>query len=136
MRIKLQPGAIMPKQATKNAACYDLYSMEDYDLYPGEWKKIATGVHFQLPYSMVATLSHRSGMNSKQGIQAYGRIDPDYRGEVFATLFNNSPDLVRIKKGDRIAQVEFHRCWFPSFEVVDSLTHTKREDGGHGSTGR
>jgi dUTP pyrophosphatase len=135
MRIKLLEGAVMPKQATKNAACYDLYATMDVIIYPSMWEMVGTGVCFELPYGIVGTVSHRSGMNSKKGVQAYGRIDPDYRGEVHVTLYNNSLDPLMIRKGDRFAQIEFHQCWFPAFEVVNELNETKRGEGGYGSTG-
>lgn len=136
MRIKLQEGATMPKQSTKNAAGYDLYAMRDDTIYAGCFKKVPIGVHMEIPIGIVGTISHRSGMNSKQGIQAYGRVDADYRGEVSITLFNGDGRALEIKKGDRIAQVVFVKIWSPSLEEAEELSETKRSSGGHGSTGR
>lgn len=135
MRIMLQEGATEPLRATRNAACYDLYANEDKRIMPNSYEKVATGVHFELPSGICGTISHRSGMNSKQGIQAFGRIDPDYRGEIFITLFNDGKRVLMVRRGDRVAQVMFAQFWAPSFEVVESLTETKRGGGGHGSTG-
>ena len=136
MRVKLQEGAIMPVRATKNAACYDLFSLETVSIHPGTRKKIRTGVHIELPMNMEATVSHRSGVNTKLGGFAFGRIDSDYRGEIFVTLFNLDSDRpIRIEKGKRFAQMKIAEFWAPILVEVDTLSETKREEGGYGSTG-
>lgn len=138
MQIKLQPGAKMPQRMTKHAAGYDLCANESVMIPHGCHAKIATGVHFDIENGTVGTISHRSGMNTKQGIQAYGRVDADYQGEVFVTLFNcDSSRPVIIEKGDRIAQIVFTEYRVVSFEVVEEFAFkTERGGDGFGSTGR
>ena len=135
MRIKLQEGAEIPKQSTKNAAGYDICALRAGTIYAGCHKKIPTGVHMEIPIGIVGTISHRSGMNSKHGLQAYGRVDADYRGEISVTLMNTGDRPYRYEKGDRIAQVVFVQIWSPVLEEVKELSVTKRGGGGHGSTG-
>lgn len=140
MRIKLQEGAYKPERSTSGSVGYDLRSIEDVLLYPDTYTVVHTGVHVEIPTNIAGIISHRSGLNSNQGIQAYGTADPDYRGELKVTLFNNNPTesgrVYQIKKGDKIAQIVFTKVWCPTLEVVDSLNETKRGECGHGSTGR
>ena len=65
-----------------------------------------------------------------------GTIDSDYRGEIFVTMYtvgNREPQVVR--NGDRIAQMVVGVRADVSVEIADSLGHTDRGEGGHGSTG-
>lgn len=136
MNISLDHGAVVPEKATKNSAGYDLFSKESCIIPAGCHRKINTGVRMEIPPGIAGTISHRSGMNSKQGVQAYGRVDADYRGPVMVTLFNADPSKeVRIKAGDRIAQLVLVQIWNPTLTVVDKLSETVRGEGGHGSTG-
>jgi dUTP pyrophosphatase len=64
-----------------------------------------------------------------------GTIDPDYRGELKVLMQNTGSEPVSIRRGDRIAQLIFARFESPSVEEVDSLSETKRGEGGFGSTG-
>jgi dUTP pyrophosphatase len=137
MNIRLQEGAVMPKRGSKLAAGYDLCAYKSVVIPAGTQKKIPTGVHIQMPSSIDGTISHRSGMNSKQGVLIYGVIDPDYIGELKVTMFNCHPSKsVIVEVGDRIAQVVFREHWIPSLTVVSLLKGTERGAGGHGSTGR
>jgi len=137
MFITLDEGAKVPKKATRNSAGYDLFSLEEGVIPPGSYKKFNTGVHMEIPQGIVGTISHRSGMNSKQGVQAFGQIDPDFRGAVAVTLFNADPAKeVRVSKGDRIAQFVLVQIWNPVLSVVESLAPSERGTSGHGSTGR
>ncbi len=57
------------------------------------------------------------------------------RGEVGVILMNRGPNVLVLKRGDRVAQavvVPVKRC---VFEVVPFLSDTERGDGGFGSTG-
>ena len=137
MRISLDHGAVVPEKATKNSAGYDLCSTESCIIPAGCHKKINTGVRVEIPPGIVGTISHRSGMNSKQGVQAYGRVDSDYRGPIMVTLFNcDTSREVRVSPGDRIAQIVFVQIWNPVLSVVEELSGTVRGTSGHGSTGR
>ena len=137
MRVKLDDGAVVPTKGTQNSAGYDVCSIESILIPPGTHSKIHTGVYLEIPHGSCGILSHRSGMNSKQGAQVYGVIDSDYRGEVMITMFNSDPNHeIRVSPGDRVAQLRIVEVQTHTFEVVDELTVTKRGEGGHGSTGR
>lgn len=50
-------------------------------------------------------------------------------------LINHSKTPFKINSGDRIAQMVFVKVEKPEFIHVDTLTDTKRGDGGFGHTG-
>lgn len=136
MDIILKPGAVRPKRMTKHAAGYDLCAFKGATIPSKQRCKVPTGVHFAIPVGYVGTISHRSGMNTKQGIQAYGRVDSDYQGEVFVTLFNTGDKPVRVEDGDRIAQIVFTKHEVVTFTEVEEFSFkTERGQDGFGSTG-
>lgn len=80
----------------------------------------------------------RSGVALKRGLlvaNAPGTIDSDYRGVAGVIIYNSTPFLNKIEKGERIAQ------FVPSFapkiliESDEIITITDRGVDGFGSTG-
>jgi dUTP pyrophosphatase len=65
-----------------------------------------------------------------------GTIDSDYRGEIKILLINLSGELQVIQHGDRIAQMVVQKVEKISWQQVDILTETSRNEGGFGSTGK
>ena len=130
-------GAKRPRHATRGSAGYDLASTKSLSIAPGCHAKVPTGIRMEIPRGEVGTISHRSGMNAKQGAQCYGRIDSDYIGEIFITIFNADPNnTIVIEDGDWIAQIVFVKIAHHIFEEVSSLYKSGRGENGHGSTGR
>ena len=64
-----------------------------------------------------------------------GTIDADYRGEVGIVLVNTSNHPVRIKDGERIAQMIIAKHETIEWEAVEELPSTERGEGGFGHTG-
>jgi dUTP pyrophosphatase len=68
-------------------------------------------------------------------------IDSDYRGEIKLCLRNLNIESVRVKAGDRVAQVVCSPVFCPKIHIMDSdewnspLNKTLRGEGGFGSTG-
>lgn len=63
-----------------------------------------------------------------------GIVDPDYRGELFAVLFNRSQYIIPVTHGDRVVQgvlLRFEQAIIQEEKVDD----TERGEGGFGSTG-
>ena len=132
---KLHPEAKIPFSATGHAAGFDLYSVEDTILEPGETKAIGTGLSLELPEGTVCFFWDRSGMGFK-GIHRFaGVIDSDYRGEYKVILFNSTKEPFKIEKGDRIAQAVIQDYYTPEFTEKDDLTDTERGEGGFGASG-
>jgi dUTP pyrophosphatase len=139
-RLPSNPDLPLPERATEGAAGYDLRSAEeDFDLEPGVPRAVATGLRMELPHGVEGQVRPRSGLALRHAVtvpNAPGTIDPDYRGEVKVPLLNLGPDPVRIRRGDRIAQLVIARFETPEVEEVESLGESTRGEGGFGSTGR
>lgn len=135
---KLDNKAIIPNYQTKGAAGFDLYSIEDVVLNPGERKLIKTGLAFEIEYGYEVQIRPRSGLAYKYGITVLnspGTIDSDYRGEIKVLLINHSDEAFNIKKGDRIAQAVLAKVIQADIIEVKELSVTTRGDKGFGSTG-
>jgi dUTP pyrophosphatase len=135
---KLHPKAKLPFKATTGSAGFDLYTLKNVLLQPGQWKAVRTGLAFQLPSGYVMFLMPRSGVARKLGINlinSVGVLDSDYRSECILLLHNNSNKAVYIPAGWRIAQAVIVKLPEIYFKEVNELDKTERGAGGFGSTG-
>lgn len=149
---RLSTEAVAPERGSENAACFDLFALEDVEFGPGEIKLVKTGWACEVPKGCRTNLYVRSSTPIKKGFilaNSVGIIDNDYRGELMVQLMNvKTTDAVRlkdtavftknrIKKGQKIAQLEVVLNTGPEVKVVevDELSDTKRGAGGFGSTG-
>ncbi len=137
---RLDTGLPIPSYAHPGDAGADLYAAEDVELLPGERAVVGTGVAIALPDGFAAFVHPRSGLAAKLGVtlvNAPGTVDAGYRGEIRVTLLNtDTKDAVRLKRGDRIAQLVIQRVEKAAFYEVDRLPGSARGTGGFGSTGR
>jgi dUTP pyrophosphatase len=134
---KLKEDVKLPVYSTDGSAGLDLFSAEEVEIPAGQWKLVGTGISIELPDGFEAQVRPRSGLALK-GITVLntpGTIDPDYRGEVKVILFNVSDQNFKVEKGMKIAQLVISKFERVKVEVVDSLSDTKRGEGGFGSTG-
>lgn len=124
---------LLPERATKNSVGYDFKSPEDVDIKPHVSVLIDSKVACDFSSNLWLGIYGRSSFIKKGLINplGVGVIDSDY----FATgntikiaIYNNSDEVVTIKKGDAIAQGIFH-----SVNVGDDIVTTERI-GGFGST--
>jgi dUTP pyrophosphatase len=135
---KVNEDAKIPTRGSKGAAGYDLSSIEEVSIAPGERAMIDTGIIIEVPSDCYARVAPRSGLAAKCGIDVLaGVIDSDYRGNIKVILQNNGSTNVDIYKGDRIAQLIFERIYTPDITEasVEDLVATERGEGGFGSTG-
>jgi dUTP pyrophosphatase len=134
-RIDPESDIELPLYMTPGAAGFDLPAAQGAELWPGETKKIGTGLRFELPGHLEMQIRPRSGL-SKLGVQAFlGTIDSDYRGEVCVLLHNCGHERFQVKKGDRIAQGVISPVARVRFELSDEISATERGEGGFGHTG-
>ena len=136
---RLDPDAILPERAHPGDAGFDLRSIEDIEVGPGERVMVRTGLAVAIPDGHAGLVLPRSGLASKHGLtlaNAPGLIDSGYRGEVICSVVNLDPhESVKIARGDRIAQLvvlevpELRPRW------VDELPPSSRGERGFGSTG-
>lgn len=136
MKIKLDPGAILPTKGHEYDAGYDLYAMNDGIVRAGGGCSFDTGVHFALNPFSCGLIKSRSSLNVKHNITAEGVIDSGYRGSIVVKLLNHGDSDYRVNKGDRIAQLLVVPVLDPPLMVVDELDETERGCGGFGSTGK
>ena len=138
-RLPANPDLPLPSRATPHAAGYDVRSAEDnFVLAPREIRLVSTGLEMELPDGMECQVRPRSGLALRHGVtlpNSPGTIDPDYRGELRIILQNNGAEPVSFARGDRIAQLVFHRFSAPEVIEASELGDTARGEDGFGSTG-
>jgi len=131
----------LPRYMTPQAAGMDICAAVDEDavIAAGRIALLPTGFALALPPGYEAQIRPRSGLAVKHGIgliNSPGTIDADYRGEVKIALINLGPAEVRIRRGDRIAQMIVQKVEQARLEEVPVLDATERNSGGFGHTGR
>lgn len=151
LKVKLDPGALMPTRAHSTDAGLDLYAPVDVVVPPccGEsigngsvvfvkagMAVIDTGVHLGIPAGYVGMIKSKSGLNVKHNITSEGVIDAGYTGSMVVKLYNHGNTKVRIEKGQKISQLVIMPIITPDLELADSLEETERGNGGFGSTGK
>ena len=137
---RLDPKAALPERAHPGDAGFDLRSIEDVEVGPGERAMVRTGVAVAIPDGHAGLVLPRSGLASKQGLtlaNAPGLIDSGYRGELICSVVNLDPhESVKIARGDRIAQLVVVEVPERRPGWVDELPPSSRGESGFGSTGR
>ena len=139
IRVKrLHAKARLPERATEGATGYDLYACLDEPLEVGpEPVRVPTGLAIESSPGIDVQIRPRSGLSSKGVMVTLGTIDSDYRGELLVTMYALPYRQAHVvHDGDRIAQMVVARAEHPRLEVVEDLSATARDAGGHGSTGR
>lgn len=131
-------SAIALTQAHSGDAGWDLYSNEDVDIPAGETVKVHTGIAVALPDGTFGGIYARSGLATKNGLRpanCVGVCDSKYRGEYIVPLHNDSVQLQKVRKGDRIAQFIVQPYIPCSCSIVNTLEDTERGHKGFGSSG-
>ena len=126
-------------RATKDSAGYDFRAPEDYELKPGEWVTIDTGIRFDdstrttILSRWVMFILPRSGLARDYGFKlatTVSVIDMDYRDNITITISVDKP--YKLMKGERFAQ----GIIVPFGTFVGEVEPDTIRQGGHGSTGR
>lgn len=130
-------GAKAPVKSHPDDAGYDCATPEPVTLAPGAVTKVPLGFCLEVPEGGYCQVAPRSGMASRGVWPVGGVIDPGYRGEVVALLYNSTGEEVRFDAGDRVCQLLFHAILVnvTRFRKVLALTPSLREGSGLGSTG-
>ena len=136
MKIVLDKGAIIPTRAPETDAGLDIYARERKLIRANSSAVFDTGVHVELPSGTVGMLKSKSGLNIKHGLTSEGVIDVGYTGSICVKLYNLSPKDYIVEAGDKISQLVILPIVAPNLDLVDTLEHTERGNGGFGSTGR
>ncbi len=136
---RLDPDVPLPAYAHPGDAGADLVTTVDVELGPGERALVPTGLGIALPDGYVGLVHPRSGLAARHGLSIVntpGTVDAGYRGEVQVLLVNlDASTPVRLRRGDRVAQLVVQRVERATFTEVDALPASQRGNGGYGSTG-
>lgn len=135
---KLNSEARVPTMANPGDAAFDLYSIQDCILRPGEKKLVSTGLALEIPDGYEGQVRPRSGLAIQNGVTTLntpGTIDSGYRGEIRIILINQGDENFHIERGMRVAQLAIRPVPQVQFVEVDELKDSKRGDRGFGSTG-
>jgi dUTP pyrophosphatase len=131
----------LPHYATPGSSGMDIRAAieETLVLEAGKVAMVPTNLKAEIPEGYEIQVRPRSGLAAKHGIgvlNSPGTVDSDYRGEIKIILFNFSNEPFEIKRGERIAQLVIGKVIQAEIEETDSLTETKRGEGGFGHTGK
>lgn len=134
-------GLPLPDYATAGSAGFDLRAAIDEALWlaPGARALVPTGIRLAIPAGYEGQVRARSGLALRNGLalpNAPGTIDSDYRGEIGVLLVNLGDRPVRLRRGDRIAQLVIAPVARARIVETDALPGSDRAGGGFGSTGR
>jgi dUTP pyrophosphatase len=136
--IRLDSRALPPRRAREGDAGFDLFTVEDVTLSPGQRSSVGTGIALALPFGTAGLVLPRSGHAARHGISLAngpGLIDAGYRGEIRVLLINHGAEMVTFTVGDRIAQLVVIDLAEVAMVETTELTPSDRGDGGFGSTG-
>jgi dUTP pyrophosphatase len=136
---RLHPDAVLPGYARAGDAALDLSANADVEIGPGERALVPTGLAVAIPEGFAGLVLPRSGLASRHGLtlsNSPGLIDAGYRGEIACAMVNLDPrSPVRVRRGDRIAQLLLVAVPDASPEWAEDLPASERGEGGFGSTG-
>ncbi len=133
---QLSPEAKLPSYAHPGDVGLDLYSLEDYELKPGEHHIFFLGFALEFANGYAGIVKDK-GSIAKAGLHTMGGVyDAGYRGEYNIHLVNLSNRSYAIKTGDKIAQLIIYPVAIAELEEVPELSDSSRGQGRWGSTGR
>lgn len=138
---KLDPAAHLPAKATKDSACFDLYTLEQVHVRnlnaDAQATKVRTGIALEIPkgYHVEVFLRSSIGLNTKIRLaNQTGIVDSDYTGELYILVENPSRQPITIPAGTRIAQMMLVRDIPTTIKEVKTIKQGAHK--GFGSTGR
>lgn len=130
---------VLPKRQTKYSAGYDLATIEEVTIKPGEIVLIKTGLKVEIPKDEVMLIFPRSSLGIKRGLTMannVGVIDADYynndnnEGHIKIPILNFGKEDVTLTKDERVAQGIFIKYYQTK---DDEIAETERI-GGFGSS--
>ena len=126
---RLSEKAIIPKQATKDSAGFDLFSARDC-IIPSKGRGIIeTDIAIKLPKGTYGRIAPRSGLARDRFIDVgAGVIDRDYQGPIKVLLFNFGEDDFVVSSGSRIAQLICEKVKIPEVKESDSFDYSDDDD--------
>jgi len=136
--IVIDEKATIPSRKRETDAGYDIGSIVDFEILPGEFASIPTGLQISAPSGWYYTLEARSGMLLKGLSVSRGIIDATYTGDIYIIMHNHSKETYEGKAGDRIAQIIPQKIRSIKFLKKGSFSpeYDIRGKSGWGSSGK
>ena len=129
--VLMNDNAIIPTRASEEPAGLDLYSNINIDIEVGFIKKLNTGICISLPKNSYGFIIDKSPLASK-GLLTLGKvINKDYTGEIIV-IITSLIESIKIKKGQKIAQLIIPKIMYPEVKKVKFLRDTERNNKGFG----
>ena len=138
---RIHPDVRLPEYKTEGAACFDIESIEDMTVEPGEVKRVHTGLVIKTPPGFLLAVAPRSSTH-KMGLDfpnSFGIFDPDYCGpddELTPQVRNFTHEQVQIEKNQRIGQAFLVEIPKVQWKEVSKKDLGNKSRGGIGSTGK
>ena len=129
--VLMNDNAAIPTRASKESAGLDLYSSIDIDIEVGSIKKVNTRICISLPENSHGSIRDKSSLASKGLLTLDGVIDKDYTGEIIV-IMTSLIETIKIKKGQKIAQLIVSNIMYPEIKNVKFLKDTERSNKGFG----
>lgn len=138
MRVKDLGEGRLPSRAYEGDAGFDLYTSQAVQIEGGDFLDIPCEIAVEMPEFAWGLLVGRSSTLRRRNLLVNtGIIDTGYRGPIYAGVKNLNGEMVRVEKGERLAQLiplpnlarEIAPVW------SDSLSTSDRDQSGFGSSG-
>jgi dCTP deaminase len=100
-------------------------------LNPGDFCLASTVESVRVPLGMAAQVAGKSTLG-RWGLAVHvtaGFIDPGFNGQITLELANIGPSMIRLEYGQRIAQIQFYRCF------DNTVGYSGKYQGQLGTTG-
>ena len=123
----------LPIRKTKASAGYDFLAIEDFEIEPGQIKKIPTGIKAKYPEDEMLMLFVRSSMGFKWNVRMCNQVgiidadyynNPDNEGHMWIALQNEGDKTFKVKAGEGFGQGIFvkYNCVSNEEEVENERT--------------
>lgn len=133
-----QLGGQLPTRHYSDDAGLDLVVNSDTKIETASFADVPCGISIELPSHTWGLIKSRSSTLRQKGLLVHdGVIDPGWRGELFAGVWNLTGEAVVVRAGERIAQLILHTNVTAMYEPVEvlELGPSERGENGFGSTG-
>ena len=108
-----------------------MYSSIDINIDVASIKKINTGIRVSLPENSYESIRDKSSLAAKGLLTLGGVIDNDYTRKILV-IMTSLIETIKIKKGQKIAQLIVSNILYPEIKKVKYLKKTERNDKGFG----
>lgn len=129
---KFREESVTPNGYDLRAATirYNGFDLEKVAISPKSHFLVATLEYLKLPDDVMGQIWVRSSYARRGVLGSFGAVDAGYHGNLTLSFFHSGTEEFQIARGDRIAQIVFHRM-----ESVPEKTYSQRSGNYQGSRG-